>query len=134
MGEGVVGSEGGDKEMVGNEGGGTEWMLTGNTKQQQQSSLLCLVSLCRVLTVSLTVTCTHSPVKPWGCGHACCCCSCTLAVRQPLLAVVIVVRQLMLLVGRWLSFAARGHLCVWRLIGQWTYFGQPVLFEVVGIV
>ena len=32
VGEGVVGSEEGDKEMVGNEGGGMEWMLTGNTK------------------------------------------------------------------------------------------------------
>ena len=32
MGEDVVGSEGGEKEMVGNEGGTMEWMLTGNTK------------------------------------------------------------------------------------------------------
>ena len=32
MGEGVVDSEGGDKEMVGNEGGGMERMLTRNTK------------------------------------------------------------------------------------------------------
>ena len=58
MGEGVVGSEGGDKEMVGNEGGGMEWMLTGNTKRRQQSlSLLSPVSLCRILAVLLTASC-----------------------------------------------------------------------------
>ena len=34
MGEGVLGSEGGDKGMVGNKGGGMEWMLTGNAKQR----------------------------------------------------------------------------------------------------
>ena len=34
VGEGVEDSEGGDKEMVGNEGGEMEWMLTGNTKRR----------------------------------------------------------------------------------------------------
>ena len=73
---------------------------------------LSLVSLHRILVVLLTATCTRSPIEPWGCGHACHCHLCTLVVRQLLMVVVVVVRQSMLLVGLWLSFAACGHLCV----------------------
>ena len=36
-----MGSEGGDKGMVGNEGGGMEWMLTGNAKRQQHYCRHC---------------------------------------------------------------------------------------------
>ena len=108
-----MGSEGGDKEMVGNEGKGMEWMLTGNTKRQQRSSSSSPVSLRRVLAVSLNVTCARSPVEPWGCGCACRCRSCALVIRQPLLAVFIVPRRSMLLVGGWPSFAAHGLLRVW---------------------
>ena len=50
-----------------------------------------------------------------------------------LLAVVVVVRWSMSLVGRWPSFVARGHLCAWLWIGRLTSFGRPVLFEVVGV-
>ena len=64
MGEGVVGSEGGDKELVGNEGGGMEWMLTGNTKRRRWSWSSSLVSLHHVLVVALTATCACSPVEP----------------------------------------------------------------------
>ena len=108
-----MGSEGGDKEMVGNEGGGMEWMLTGNTKRRRRSSSSSPVSLCRILAVSLNATCTCSPVEPWGRGCACRCRSCALLVRQPLLAVFVVARRSMLLVGGWPLFAARGLLRVW---------------------
>ena len=133
MGEGVEDSEGGDKEMVGNEGGGMEWMLTGNTKRRRWSSSSSLVSLRRILAVSLTAICACSPVEPQGRGCACRCRSCALVVRQPLLAVFVVARQSMLLVGHWPSFAARGLLRAWWWIGRLTSFGRPVLFEVVGV-
>ena len=133
MGEGVVDSEGGNKEMVGNEGGGMERMLTGNTKRRRRSSSSSLVSLRRVLAVSLTATCARSPVEPCGRGRACRCRSCALVVSQPLLAGFVVARRSMLLVGRWLSFAARGLLRAWWSIGRLTCFGRPVLFEVVGV-
>ena len=83
----MVGSRGGDKEMVGNEGGGMEWMLTKNTKQQRPSLSLSLVSLRHVLAVLLTAICACLPVEPWGHGCTCCCRSCALVVRQPLLVV-----------------------------------------------
>ena len=94
-------------------------------------SSLSLVSLHHGLAVLLTATCAGSPVESRGHGHACHCRSCAL---QLLLAVVVVVRWLMSLVGCWLSFAARGHLCTWWSIGRLTYSGWPVLFEVVGVV
>ena len=75
-----MGSEGGDKEMVGNEGGGMEWMLTGNTKRRRRSSSSSPVSLRRVLAVSLNATCARSPVEPWGHGCACCCRLCALLI------------------------------------------------------
>ena len=56
-----------------------------------------------------------------------------LVVQQPLLAVVVGAGQLMLLVGHWPSFATHGLLCVWWVMGKLTYFGQPGLFEVVGV-
>ena len=133
MGEGVEDSEGGDKEMVGNEGGGMEWMLTGNTKQRQRSLSSSIVSLRRVLAVSLTAICAHLPVEPWGRGCACRCRSCALVIQELLLAVFVVARRSMLLVGRWPSFAACGLLRVWWWIGRLTSFGRPVLFEVVGV-
>ena len=128
--EGVVGSEGGDKEMVGNEGGGMEWMLTGNTRRRRWSSSSCPISLHRVLAVSLTATCSRLPVEPWGCGCACHCCSCALVVRQPLLAVLVVARWLMLLVGGWPSFATRGLLRACWSFGRLTHFGSPGLLVV----
>ena len=53
-----------------------------------------------------------------------------VVVRQLLLAVFIVARWSMLLVGRWLSFAAHGLLRMWWSIGQLTHFGWPGLLVV----